>query len=85
MSFDWSALPLLLAGIATTAGIIRFSRRADPPPLAREFYRPHWEWERTHPLGRRMRWIRNSIGILFAACFTVVFAFKFFGLSLFGL
>lgn len=84
MEFNWAMLPLALTGFVVIAGILRMHYADQPPPLGREFYRPHWEWERTDPLGRRLRAAKTCIAVLFAVSATLAFSLAFFGLSLPG-
>jgi hypothetical protein len=78
-------LPLALTGLVIIVGIVRMHYADQPPPLAREFYRPHWEWERTNPMGRPLRAAKTCIAVLFAVSATLVFSLAFLGISLPGL
>lgn len=82
MHIRWEMLPLFLTGLAIILGIRRYDRAVQPPPIGREFYRPHWEWERTDPIGRRLRVVKQWIGMLLASSVTLVFLLAFFGLDL---
>ena len=82
MELHWVMLPLVLFSLALTVGIARTHYADQPPPLAREFYRPHWEWERSDPTGRRFKAARTCVSILFALSLTSVFVLAFLGISL---
>lgn len=82
MHIRWEMMPLFLTGMAIMLGIRRYDRAVEPPPIGREFYRPHWEWERTHPLGRRLRVAKQWIGMLLATSVALVFFLAFLGLDL---
>jgi hypothetical protein len=82
VEIHWAMLPLVLTGVAVTIGGFRSDRAKQPPPVGREFYRPHWEWERNDPVGRRLRAARGWITSLIAASVTLVFLLAFFGVGL---
>jgi hypothetical protein len=74
-------LPLAMTSLVVMIGIIRMRRANQPPPLAREFYRPYWEWERANPLGRRLLIIRNWIVVSLCASVTLIFILAFLGIG----
>jgi hypothetical protein len=78
----WEMMPLVFMGVVIVLGIRRYDRATQPPPVGREFYRPHWEWERTDPLGRRLRVAKYWIGLILATSVTCVFFLAFVGIDL---
>lgn len=82
MQIRWEILPLVLMSVIVMTGILRYDRADQPPPLAREFYRPHWEWERTNPIGRRLRVAKRWIGFALAASVALVLLLAFLGINM---
>ena len=82
MHIHWAMLPPVLTGAAIVIGSMRSDRADQPSPIGREFYRPHWEWERTDPVGRRLRAARGWITSLIATSVTLIFVLAFLGFDL---
>lgn len=82
MQINWGMLPFVLTGVAMTIGVFRSTRAEQPPPIGREFFRPHWEWERNNPIVRRLRAASAWLTIFIGAFATLVLLLIFCGVGL---